>query len=269
MSCLFICFVLVLTFCAIRTHIHVHTPPPTYKTAGAKFDFDGREGAAYSLFSAPQFHVTMRIAGDGPKPHFMTEVGVLFRNESFLFTVFTMKTAFRDDLQAKLHRVGGRLLAFRPWEVTLGLCAGQRVTVRQMHTTEAERELWHADGRPFYYLDVEVAVPGCHDAYGGVLGQTYQCKYVRDGESFVWSHEQEEAFGLPGGLFSPSGAFAVDAPCVGKTGTGGTAEVTSTFNKKRTRKSRKDAFKLGKQWKADGKHEEKEEGGLVGSSSAA
>jgi hypothetical protein len=39
---------------------------------GAKFDFDGELDAAYALFSAPQFQVNMRIAGDGPKPHFMT-----------------------------------------------------------------------------------------------------------------------------------------------------------------------------------------------------
>jgi hypothetical protein len=100
----------------------------------------------------------------------MTEVGVLFRDESFLFTVVTMDEAFRDALKVKLERVGGRLLSFQPWEVVLGFCSGQKVTIQQKHTTEAERELWHADGRPFYYLDVEVAVPGCHEAYGGGAG---------------------------------------------------------------------------------------------------
>ena len=185
-------------------------PTPT----GAKYDFDGQLGAAYALFSAPQFQVNMRIAGDGPKPHFMTEVGVCFRSEAFLFSVVTMDDAFRDALQAKLERVGGRLLKFQPWEVVMELCPGQRVTITQKHTTEAERELWHADGRPFYYLDVEVTVLSCDDAYDGVLGQTYQCKYVRDGARFGWSHEQEEAFRLRGGLMSASGAFAVDALCV-------------------------------------------------------
>jgi hypothetical protein len=57
--------------------------------------------------------------------------------------------------------------------VTLGLCAGQRITITQKHTIEAEHELWHKDGRPFYYLDVELGVAACHDAYDGVLGQTY------------------------------------------------------------------------------------------------
>jgi len=150
---------------------------------------------------------------------------VLFRDESFLFSVVTMDDAFRD---------GGQLLSFYPWEVTLGLCSGIRVTICQKHTTEAERELWHADGQPFYYLDVEVAVPGCHDAYDGVLGQTYQCKHARDGAAFVWSHEQEEAFRLPGDLLSyPSGAFAVDALCFDEGGDGPAALHWATAGKKR------------------------------------
>jgi hypothetical protein len=162
----------------------------------------------------------MRIAGDGPKPHFMTEVGVLFRNDSFIFTVVTMDNAFRDALQTRLARVGGKLLRFRPWEVTLGFCPGQRVTITQKHTTEAEHKLWHADGRPFNYLDVEVTVPACSDAFDGALGQTYQCKYVQGGADFEWSHEQEEAFRLPGGLLSASGVFDVDASCFDDDGKG-------------------------------------------------
>ena len=58
-----------------------------------------------------------------------------------------------------------------------------------MHTFDAERNLWHADGRRFNYLDVEVAEPRCDDTYDGILGQTYQCKYVSDGEPFVRSPE--------------------------------------------------------------------------------
>ena len=165
----------------------------------------------------------MRIAGDGPRPHFMTEVAVLYRGKSFLFTVVTMDAAFRDDLKARLERVGGKLLNFRHWEVTLELCPGQRVTVTQKHTTDAERELWHADGRPFYYLDVQVAVPGCDDAYDGVLGQTYQCKYVREGAAFEWSQAQEEAFRLPeDDLMSAHKGFAdINAPCFANRNGGG------------------------------------------------
>lgn len=158
----------------------------------------------------------MRIAGDGPKPHFMTEVGVLFRNEAFQFSVVTMDEAFREALEAKLKRAGGRLLEFRHWAVTLELCPGTLVTVTQMHTSKADRNLWHGDGRPFYYLDVEVSVPACHDAYGGVLGQTYRCKHIRDGEAFTWSDDREEMFRLPGGaLLGASGALNVEAACFG------------------------------------------------------
>jgi len=39
---------------------------------------DGQLGGMYSLTFTPQFQINMRIAGDGPKPPFMTEVGVLF-----------------------------------------------------------------------------------------------------------------------------------------------------------------------------------------------
>ena len=164
----------------------------------------------------------MRIAGDGPKPHFMTEVVVLFRDEAFLFTVMTMGDVFRDKLSATLERVGGRLISLKSWEVQMELCPGQQITIRQMHTTEAERELWHADGRPFNYLDVEVSVPGCNDAYDGALGQTYQCRYMRDGVSFEWSQEKEETFRLGGGLFSPSVGFYKDALCfTTKSGGGG------------------------------------------------
>ena len=112
-------------------------------------------------------------------------------------------------------RVEGEIeLSFLLYLNVMPMCPDQPVTITQKHITEAERELWHADGRPFNYLDVQVAVPGCHDAYDGVLGQTYQCRYLRDGARFSWSYEQEEAFRLrDGGLFGTSGAFAEDAPC--------------------------------------------------------
>jgi hypothetical protein len=60
---------------------------------------------------------------------------------------------------------------------------------------------------------VEVTEPRCGDAYGGILGQTYQCKYVLDGEPFVWSPEQEEAFRLEGDISTPNGVFEDDATC--------------------------------------------------------
>ena len=57
-----------------------------------------------------------------------------------------------------------------------------------------------------------VSVPGCHDAYGGVLGQTYRCEYVHGQKPFVWSHAQEESFRVAS-LATPSGAYSATADC--------------------------------------------------------
>ena len=62
-----------------------------------------------------------------------------------------------------------------------------------MHMTDPW--LMHADGSLHNYYDVEIVSPGCHDAYDGALGQTYQCKYGGgEAEAFAWSHGQEDAF---------------------------------------------------------------------------
>jgi hypothetical protein len=55
-----------------------------------------------------------------------------------------------------------------------------------------------------------VRVPGCHNAYGGLLGQTYQCKYAR--EKFEWSREREEAFRVAT-LETASGMYSPLATC--------------------------------------------------------
>lgn len=97
----------------IFRHLHI-TCLTLQKFTGAKFDLDGQLGGMYSLTFTPQFQINMRIAGDGPKPPLMTEVGVLFGTEAFLFDMFTMDDTFRAELQAKLERVGGRLMKFQP-----------------------------------------------------------------------------------------------------------------------------------------------------------
>jgi hypothetical protein len=66
----------------------------------------------------------------------------------------------------------------------------------------------HSDGINF--LNLEVSVPGCHDAYGGLLGQTYQCKYAH--EKFEWSREREEAFRVAT-LTTASGMYSPLAEC--------------------------------------------------------
>jgi hypothetical protein len=179
---------------------------------GTKFDFDGQSEGIYVLFSAPQFQVTMKLSNDdGPGTRFMTEVGLMFRNQSFFFNEADMSLAFLDDLDKRLGQVGGRLLSREYWQVKMELCPNVLVIVSQMHTTEP----WfaHADGTPWYYVDVEVVLADCHDSYDGPLGQTYKCKYVQGEEEFVWSHEQEESFRIPDLFTSTWGSFQVDAPC--------------------------------------------------------
>lgn len=90
------------------------------------------------------------------------------------------------------------------------LCPGQTITITQMHTTEPW--LSHGNGEPWYYLDVQVAVPNCDDSYDGALGQTYKCEYVSGDKEFVWSHDQEESFRLPT-LSAPVAPFQVDSIC--------------------------------------------------------
>jgi hypothetical protein len=178
---------------------------------GVQYDFDGQPEGKYVLFSAPQFQVAMTLSGqDGPGTRFMTEVGLLFRNQSFSFEVKTMSGAFHNDLKERLAQVGGKLISWSSWEVKMELCAGQFITIKQMHTVDSW--LAHADGTPWYYLDVDIVLPGCHDSYDGALGQTYKCKYVHEEEEFVWSHVQEESFQIPD-LFTATGSFQVDAPC--------------------------------------------------------
>ena len=120
-----------------------------------------------------------------------------------------MGEEFRADLEARLARVGGALLEWHPWLARVALCPGHTVSITQMHMTSPS--LMRADGFAYYYLDVEIVAPGCHDAYDGALGQTYKCKYA-DGEPFVWFHGQEESFRLPT-LFTPSGSYSVEAAC--------------------------------------------------------
>ena len=185
--------------------------PHLVGASGAGYDFDGEPGGTYSLFSAPQFQVAMHLAGDGPGTHFMTQIGLLFKGEEFLFGESTMTEAFRTDLEDRLTRVGGALLDWSSYHAKLALCPGHTVSFSQMHTTDPS--LMRADGSPYNYYDVEIVAPDCHDAYDGALGQTYKCKYANgESEAFVWSRGQEEAYRLPT-LFTPSGSYSAEAAC--------------------------------------------------------
>ena len=151
---------------------------------GSEFDFDGQAEGIYVLFSAPQFQISMKLSDDdGPGTRFMTEVGLMFRNQSFFFDQWEISSAFLDDLDERLWQVGGRLLGWSSRQVKMELCPNVLVVITQRQTTKPW--LAHADGTPWYYLDADVVLADCHDAYNGALGQTYKCKYVLGEEELM------------------------------------------------------------------------------------
>jgi len=199
--------------------------PHLIGASGEAYEFDGEPDGIYNLFSAPQFQVAMYMAGDGPGTHFMTQLGLLFKGERFLFGESTMTEAVRADLEDRLTRVGGSLLEeWSSYHATLGLCPGHTVGITQIHTTDYW--LMHADGSPYNYYDVHVVVHGCHDAYDDALGQTYECKYVEGHDIWAWSHDQEETFRLAS-LFTASSLYSAEALCGGPL-TGASLSGTST-----------------------------------------
>jgi hypothetical protein len=188
---------------------------------GAKYDFDGEAEATYTLFSSAHFQINMQLSGgDGPATRSMTEIGLLFGHQKFVFDVKTMPESLHDELEQGVALAGGKLLAWSHWQTKLELCRGHTVTISQMHTTEPW--LAHADGSPFYYLDVEINVSECDDSYDGALGQTYKCKYLSGEEEFRWSHAQEASFKIPS-LLSITKIFQADSTCLSSSTFEGTA----------------------------------------------
>ena len=175
---------------------------------GEHFDFFGQPNGVYSLFSTPQFDINMKLLDHGPENRFINEIGIVFRNVTLRFDSGTFRPARKEKaLNAFLEAVGGKATV-KPFEIELELCEGHRVTIVQRFASG-----WKvADkAQKFYFLNIEIQVPGCHDSYGGVLGQTYQCKYSK-GEKFQFSHDDEESFRVKR-LFSTSGSFSTTAPC--------------------------------------------------------
>jgi hypothetical protein len=180
--------------------------PHIYAPNGISFEFYGKPDASYSLFSTPNFVVNMRLATDGPTLRFVKEAVVLFRNESFYFNTLRHASDFAQRLDTRLARVGGKVVAVSPYSTRLEFCPGQAVTVTQMHISNTR-----AAGGVMYFLDINVAAPGCADLYDGVLGQTYHCKY-KGGKGFSFSRAQEESFRIQD-LTHASGHFSTDAVC--------------------------------------------------------
>ena len=159
--------------------------PHLVSAEGLKFIFNGIANAVYALFTSPVVDINMQLAATGPKERYMTEMGIVFRGKNVTITPWFGKrkgelTKFFESLNATVEFTGASM--------TVEFCNDHAATFTAMHAT---------DGSKVNFLDVAISVPGCHDAYGGALGQTYRCEYVSGAKPFVWSHAQEESFRRP------------------------------------------------------------------------
>jgi hypothetical protein len=160
----------------------------------------GQPGANYSLLVAPAFEVNMQLAKRGPKLRFMTAMAVLYRGKSFTITPWTVK-AKRAELIKHFESLGSKISIKDDRVITIELCAAHTISFALIFTG---RERSHG------YLNFRMEVPGCHDAYGGLLGQTYQCKYAT--EKFEWSRDREDDFRIAT-LDTASGSYTPTIDC--------------------------------------------------------
>lgn len=172
---------------------------------GINFEFLGVAGARYALVTAPSFQINMELAEVGPAERFMTKMSVLFRNTTFVIEPWAVKTR-RIVLIKHFESLGAEVTYDGDWSVKIELCPLHTFTFTTHHTV---------DELALNYLDFDFSVPGCHNVYGGVLGQTYQCKWAK--ETFKWSREMEDLFRLPA-LDTPSGPYSPTAmlECAGE-----------------------------------------------------
>jgi hypothetical protein len=177
--------------------------PHFFGAFGASFNFKGKANSDYAMFTTPHFALNIHTAGEGPDMHFITEAGVLFRNVSLTFTTITHSASFVANLNKQLAAVGGRATALSKYKTLLSFCDGDQVIVSQMVTLHEPK---------FYYLDLKVSAVGCSDSYGGILGQTYQCKYATGKEKFVFDTTSEDSFRIKS-VVAQSGAFDSSAKC--------------------------------------------------------
>jgi hypothetical protein len=175
----------------------------------------------------------MQLADRGPEMRFMTSMAVLYQGKSFVITPWTVK-ANSAELIAHFEALGAKVNIDTPnWTITIELCAQHTISFATRHSDNIN------------FVNLEVRVPGCHNAYGGLLGQTYQCKYAR--EKFEWSREREEAFRVAtletaSDRYSPLATCAREDEYRGEAIRGGsigggnsTLEMTTTREERRRR----------------------------------
>lgn len=158
---------------------------------GVKFDFNGQPDAAYSVFSAPSFAVNMQLMHGGPAARFMNGVAVKVGNVTIVVHPHTDLRALAKSVSADLSTVGATVKASKV-AMNVMPCPGHTIGISTHHTAPSYYNL--TDNHTVNYLDVKVSTSGCSDTFGGALGQTFVCKFVKGVEQFVWSHDVEESF---------------------------------------------------------------------------
>ncbi len=145
----------------------------------------------------------MQVADRGPKQHFMTRMAVLLRGETIAFGALALQSR-KAELVERFAQLGANATV-NGWTMTVDLCPSHRL-VFTAHSSKAALGALN-------FLNFELRVPGCHDSYGGLLGQTYQCRWAQPDETFQWSRDREEQFRVPT-LATSSGAYSPTAECV-------------------------------------------------------
>lgn len=173
---------------------------------GQRFDFFGKSNAIYTLFSAPQFVINMQLMAQGPEDKYIGALFVHVGNVTLRFDAGTYKA---HKLQARINKqlagVAHAHVVVGPHRAELELCDGHRMAIEQRVDTDVVN---HKRSK-FYHLDVKIDVPGCHNDFGGILGETYRC----DGE-FSWDRSREERFRVRTGHdVSKDSKFSPSAPC--------------------------------------------------------
>lgn len=167
---------------------------------GAQYDLKGVAGGVYALFVAPVFQINVQLAAVGPEARFMSKLSVLVGGTALTIGPWFKTRAVEIAAHFKALNATAQV---KGSHLTVVLCDNHVIRVEARHTVGE-------DGQN--YLNVAVEVPGCHDAYDGALGHTFQCAHVLHTRPFEWSAAREEAFRVDG-LQSRSGAYRDDALC--------------------------------------------------------
>jgi hypothetical protein len=179
---------------------------------GVRFDFNGTANADYVVAALPSFQLNMHLAPDGPEMHFMTELAVLVGAEVLEFDVFWHNATHYENMNKRIAPLGGKV-SIEGWTTLIELCSGVSIAVTPLSADNKLRPwLAHDDGSVFYYLDFALTVPHCDDAFEGLLGQTYKCKYIETHESFKFDSATEESFRIKS-LKSRAAPFSPSATC--------------------------------------------------------